>query len=234
MRLFVTGTDTGCGKTHVSAGLVAAAARSGRRALGMKPVASGASRDAAGVLVNEDVEALARASSVSLPRSVVNPYCLELPASPHLAAAAAGIRIAAAPILAAYRQCIPASEVLVVEGVGGWCVPLAPDLWIADLARQLALPVLLVVGIKLGCINHALLTVRQMIRDGSTPCAWIANVLEPEMVLREGVLSTLENAIPAPLAGVLDWLPLNATDAHAAAFDALVARLASLVSAPGD
>lgn len=229
MSLFVTGTDTGCGKTYVSAGLVAAYARRGLRAVGMKPVASGATPGADGELLNEDVAALAGAASVVLPRVMINPYCMELPASPHLAAAAAGVTIMPARLLTAYQQCRAAADVVIVEGVGGWCVPLAADLWVADLVRLLDLPVLLVVGVRLGCINHALLSVRQMERDGCAPCAWVANLREPGLVARDGVIATLTAHIPAPLAAVLDCRDRASAAFDPAAFDALAKMLDGIV-----
>ncbi|MGE0485069.1 MAG: dethiobiotin synthase [Gammaproteobacteria bacterium] len=203
MNVFVTGTDTGCGKTYVTAGLLRHLAARGTRALGMKPIASGAER-IDGQLVNEDVRALVAASSVAVPPRVLNPYLFEPPASPHLAAAASGAHVDLDVIRDAYAACRAAAEVVVVEGVGGWQVPLAEDLDVADLVRALGLPVLLVVGVRLGCINHALLTSAAIAEAGIVCHGWVANVLEPDLYDRDGVIETMARRIPAPLLATIE------------------------------
>lgn len=202
MSYFVTGTDTGCGKTFVTATLLRGHAALGERVIGMKPVASGAEL-VDGHWRNDDVETLAAAANVPIGAADINTYCFALPASPHLAAAAAGATVTLDPILEAWRSCAGRADRVLVEGVGGWCVPLAPGLWVADLVRGLALPTVLVVGVRLGCINHALLTAREMARAGHAPVAWIANLIEQHLADPDGVLATLEQNLPAPLAGIL-------------------------------
>ncbi len=214
MPLFVTGTDTGCGKTVVSCALLRALARMDIRAIGMKPVATGAKRDGER-LINEDVEALRAASSTSLPAAITNPYIFEPPCSPHIAATQAGTPIELDRIATAYKACIEKADEVVVEGVGGWCVPLGNDLWLDELPRALELPVLLVAGVKLGCINHAVLTAQAIERSGARLFGWVANVLEPSLFKREAVIETLTAHIPAPRLAVLDWAP-GATPAERA------------------
>ncbi len=202
--VFITGTDTGCGKTRVSCALLAAAREAGIAAVGMKPVATGAEH-VDGRLVNEDVAALTVASGVTAPAELINPYLFEPPCSPHLAAAAAGVRIEPGPIAAACAALGQRAEFVVVEGVGGWRVPLGPHLELADLAVQLRLPVLLVVGVRLGCINHALLSAQAIAASGVTLAGWIANRLEGDLFDAAGVFETLEAAIPAPRLATLEW-----------------------------
>ncbi|MCB1747217.1 MAG: dethiobiotin synthase [Gammaproteobacteria bacterium] len=215
MNLFVTGTDTGCGKTFVTAALLRHLARRGTRALGMKPIASGAERTADG-LVNEDVAALVAAANVAAPPAIVNPYLFEPPASPHIAAAASGAVVDLAVIAEAYAACRAAAEVVLVEGVGGWQVPLAEDVDLADLVRALGLPVLLVVGIRLGCINHALLSIAAIAEAGVVCHGWVANVLEPDLYAREAVVETLARRIPAPLLATIENGDTGSLDALAA------------------
>lgn len=227
--LFITATDTGAGKSHVTAGLLRAFGRAGHRALGMKPIASGAT-ELDGERVNEDVEALCAASNVVVPKRVLNPYLFTLPASPHLAAAAEGAAIDLSTVSAAFARCRAAADIVLVEGVGGWCVPLGERLWVADLPRALALRSVLVVGVKLGCINHALLTARAMMADGQPPLAWVANILDPELPALAEVLATLERELPAPLAGVIGY---GDPQARGAGFDALALGLEGLARSAG-
>lgn len=204
--LFVTGTDTGCGKTRISCALLAALARAGISAAGMKPVATGAVRSQ-GLLLHDDVKALVAASNVAIPRRYVNPYLFTPPCSPNIAAAQANTPIDLAVIEEAYASCQTRADVVVVEGVGGWCVPLGDDLWLEDLARRLNLPVLLVVGIRLGCINHAVLSARAIIESGLPLLGWIANVVDPTTVEPVAVINTITRHIDAPRLAVLDYSP---------------------------
>lgn len=204
--LFVTGTDTGCGKTRISCALLEALSRVGVSAAGMKPVATGAVRSQ-GLLSHDDVKALVAASNVAIPRRYVNPYLFTLPCSPNIAAAQAHMPIDLAVIEEAYASCQSRADVVVVEGVGGWCVPLGDDLWVEDLARHLKLPVLLVVGIRLGCINHAVLSARAIIESGLPLLGWIANVVEPSTVEPAAVINTITRHIDAPRLAVLDYFP---------------------------
>ncbi|HET7063686.1 MAG TPA: dethiobiotin synthase [Rudaea sp.] len=202
--LFVTGTDTGIGKTVVSAALLAALNRAGCRAVGMKPVASGCRQTALG-LRNEDALALMAQSAGAADYALVNPYALVEAVAPHLAARAAGAEVRLDPILAAFAALCTNAECLVVEGVGGWAVPLSPTLMQADLVRALELPVILVVGLRLGCINHALLGARAIAGDGCRLAGWIGNCIDPDMARVEDNLATLRELLPAPCLGVLPF-----------------------------
>ena len=200
--VFVTGTDTGIGKTRASALLVRAQRACGRRAIGMKPVASGCRETPEG-LRNEDADALIAASDPAPSYALCNPYALAPPIAPHLAAREAGIAIALDPIVSAYGRLAAMADRVVVEGVGGWCVPLGDALMQADLVRALDLPVVLVVGLRLGCINHALLSARAIVADHCVLVGWIANRIDPDMARVDANLDTLRARIDAPLLGVL-------------------------------
>ena len=204
--VFVTGTDTGIGKTHASVALVRAHRACGRHAIGMKPVASGCRETHEG-LRNEDAEALIAASDPAPAYSLCNPYAFAPPIAPHIAAREAGIAIALDPIVAAYGRLAAMADRVVVEGVGGWSVPLSDALMQADLARALDLPVVLVVGLRLGCINHALLSARAIVADGCVLGGWIANRIDPGMARADENLDTLRARIDAPLLGVLAHAP---------------------------
>ncbi len=216
--VFVAGTDTGIGKTRASAMLVRAQRACGRRAIGMKPVASGCRETPQG-LRNEDAEALIAASDPAPAYALCNPYAFAPPIAPHIAAHQAGVEIALDPIVAAYRKLAAMADRIVVEGVGGWAVPLSDALMQADLVRALELPVVLVVGLRLGCINHALLSARAIVADGCTLIGWIANRIDPDMAEVTANLDTLALRIDAPLLGVLAHAPMPG----AADVDALVA-----------
>lgn len=196
---FIAGTDTEIGKTHAACALLHAFRALGMSALGMKPVAAGV--DAAGM--NEDVAALVAASSFAAPPALVNPYCFADPIAPHIAAREAGVTMRAAPVLAAFGELGQLADVVVVEGVGGFLVPLADDFDAADLAAALALPVILVVGMRLGCLNHALLTQEAIRARGLTLAGWIANRVDPRMSRFDENLETLRARLAAPLLGVI-------------------------------
>lgn len=206
LSVFVTGTDTGCGKTRISCALLEALARAGHSVTGMKPVATGAVRTN-GLLVHDDVKALVAASNVAIPRRYINPYLFLPPCSPNIAAQQANTAIELAVIDEAYASCQSRADAVVVEGVGGWCVPLGDDLWIEDLAQHLKLPVLLVVGIRLGCINHAVLSARAIIESGLPLLGWVANVVDPETVEPAAVINTITHHLDAPRLAVLDYAP---------------------------
>lgn len=218
--LFVTGTDTGIGKTHASVALLHALRARGLTACGMKPVASGCVATAAG-LRNEDAEALIAASDPVPAYADCNPVALAEPIAPHVAAELAGLSITLAPLRAAYGRLAARAERVVVEGAGGWMAPLASDLMQADLARALGLPVILVVGLRLGCISHALLSARAIRADGCALAGWIANRIDPAMEQAEASLATLRARLGAPLLGVL----AHGGDARAAAHALEVAGL---------
>jgi len=208
--LFVTGTDTGIGKSVASAALLHAWRARGLRAVGMKPVASGCEPTAQGWR-NEDALALQAASDPVPAYADVNPYALEHPLAPELAAADAGVRIALAPILDAYARLRAQADLVVVEGVGGWMAPITAELDQQALARALDLPVVLVVGLRLGCINHARLTARAILADGLHLAGWIANEIDPAMARVDDNVAILQRVLPAPCLGRLP---------HAAAVDA--------------
>lgn len=202
---FVTGTDTACGKTAVSLGLMWALRQSGLRVLGMKPVASG-SRVTSDGLRNDDALRLQAQASGPLPYAAVNPYAFEPPLAPHIAAQQAGVEIELARLRRAYRELAAAADAVIVEGVGGWHVPLGPDTDLPDLVRALELPVLLVVGLKLGCLNHALLSVESILSSAVPLAGWVATPVERDMPARDENLAALETRIAAPCLGVVPWL----------------------------
>jgi dethiobiotin synthetase len=214
--LFVTGTDTGIGKTRVGVALLRALRARGVRACGMKPVASGCEATVDG-LRNEDALALIAASDPAPAYPTCNPYAFAPPIAPHLAAHAVGGEIVLAPIRAAFDELRARADRVVVEGVGGWMAPLSDCLMQADLARALDLDVVLVVGLRLGCINHALLSARAIEADGCRLAGWIANRVDPSMAVADENIATLRARIRAPLLGVLEHggADLAPIDAHA-------------------
>ena len=198
---FIAGTDTEIGKTFVTCALLHAARAQGRVAVGMKPIAAGADM-VAGELINEDAARLRAAGSFDPGLALLNPYCLKSPIAPHIAAAEEGVAIDPAPILAAFAKLQAQAELVLVEGVGGFRVPLGKSYDTADLARDLALPVILVVGMRLGCINHALLTAEAIQARGLQLAGWVANQVDPAMLRFEQNLEALTELLPAPLLGV--------------------------------
>ncbi len=224
--VYVTGTDTGVGKSITTAALLAALNAAGLRAVGMKPVASGSEATPQG-LRNADAELL-RAHSAGRPDYAdVNPYTLAPPIAPHLAAHEAGVTIALPPLRAAYARLAGAADRVLVEGVGGWMAPLGCAPWQAgltqaDLAKALDLPVILVVGLRLGCLNHALLSARAIAADGCRLIGWIGNRIDPDMLRAEENLATLRALLPAPCLGVLP---------HRAGAESAVGELAPALAA---
>ncbi|EGV52811.1 dethiobiotin synthase [Candidatus Endoriftia persephone] len=202
---FVTGTDTGCGKTEITLGLMRQMKDSGYRTLGMKPVASGAVPTAAG-LRNEDASRIRAESSTAVPYERVNPYAFEPPIAPHLAAQQAGVSIRLETILQAYQWLAAQGDCTVVEGVGGWRVPLAAGLSVSDLPQALQLPVILVVGLRLGCINHALLSAEAILATGVELVGWVANHVDPDMLIQQENLQSLKALMPAPCVGEVPFL----------------------------
>lgn len=201
MSYFITGTDTSVGKTLVSCALLHAFAALGKRVAGFKPVAAGCDEDDH----NEDAKRLRAASSIQATYGQVNPYCFPHAIAPHLAARHAGTRIDFSRIMASYRELAGQADEVVVEGAGGFCVPLNEKQDSADLARQLDLPVILVVGVRLGCINHALLTV-SAIADHQLECAgWVANILDADMPALQENIEALRERIEAPLLGIVPY-----------------------------
>lgn len=202
---FVTGTDTGVGKTRVSCALLRAFAARGLRAAGMKPVAAGCEAPAGCGMVCDDVERLRAAGNVEAPAEWVNPYAFLPPVAPHLAAAQSGVEIDLDTLAAAFSRLGALADVVIVEGVGGWRVPLNPREDTADLARRLGLPVILVVGMRLGCLNHALLTAQSVAACGLPLAGWVANRIDPHMPLFDENVQALRERLTAPLLGVLPY-----------------------------
>jgi len=191
---FVAGTDTGVGKTLFSAALLRRFAALGLRAAGMKPVAAGTEGGR-----NEDVEALLAAASPGLDRKLVCPYLFEPPIAPHIAAREAGVRIDLALIEVAFEQLQAQVDVVVVEGVGGFRVPLNEREDAAGMAKRLGLPVILVVGLRLGCLNHALLSAQAIEAQGLALAGWVANRIDPGMARAGENVQALSERLGAPL-----------------------------------
>jgi dethiobiotin synthetase len=203
--IFITGTDTDCGKTEVALGLMAAWQSRGLRILGMKPVATGCTPEPAGPQ-NADALRLQVQGSSRAPYGLVNPYAFEPPIAPHIAAGLAGVEIELGPIAGAYRTLASESDLVVVEGVGGWRVPLSATLSVSDLPTAMNLPVLLVIGLRLGCLNHALLTAESIRAQGTQLAGWVANGIDPGMLESDANLATLAALLGSPCIGVVPWL----------------------------
>ena len=214
---FVAGTDTEIGKTFVACALLHALRNQGYSAIGMKPVAAGT--DAHGR--NDDVEALLTASSVKAPRELVNPYLFAPAIAPHIAAVEENRPIDLERIAQSFAALRPLADAIIVEGVGGFCVPLGPQVDAADLAQRLALPVILVVGMRLGCINHALLSAQAIAARGLPLAGWVANRIDPQMARFDANLASLEARLAAPLLGVV---PAHSTPEQAAKLIRLPSR----------
>jgi dethiobiotin synthetase len=193
--VFVTGTDTGVGKTRVACALVRALRGAGIRAAGMKPIAAGIDD---GTNLNADVAALADADALDIPVQVRNPYAFAPAIAPHLAARHCGVTIDLAVIASAFAELSQSVEAIVVEGAGGARVPLARGVDTLDIARTLRLPVLLVVGVRLGCLNHALLTADAIAARGLTLGGWVANRIDPAMLRADANVAELASLLPAP------------------------------------
>jgi len=199
--IFVAGTDTGVGKTYVARALLRAHVAAGRRAVGMKPVAAGVED---GAPVNADVAALAEAGNVDAPLADRNPYAFEPAVAPHLAAAAAGVTIDLAAIEAAYARLAACADVVIVEGAGGTLVPLGARHDMLDIPHRLRLPVLLVVGIRLGCLSHALLSEQSVRARGIELAGWIANIMDPGMPMRDENVAALAQRLAAQCVAVVE------------------------------
>ncbi|NDC09485.1 MAG: dethiobiotin synthase [Oxalobacteraceae bacterium] len=215
---FVTGTDTGVGKTLISAAMLNALGRLGLQAVGMKPVAAGTLvRD--GQTWNEDVALLAEQSTLAVDATLTTSYLLNEPCAPHVAARLEDVTIAPAVLRQAYQQVSAQAEAVVVEGVGGFRVPLTDDFDTADFAVELGLDVILVVGLRLGCLNHALLTAEAIAARGLRLTGWIANQIDPEMPHQADNVQALQQRLSAPLLGVVPWMSVAAPARAADAID---------------
>jgi dethiobiotin synthetase len=218
---FVAGTDTGVGKTRVCAALCRTLAARGLRVAGMKPVATGAFRDGAAGLRSGDGVNLRAAANVEAPYELVNPYCFESAISPHLAARDAGEPVDTVRIARCFDALAARADVVIVEGTGGWLAPIGAGTTMADVAGTLALPVVLVVGLRLGCLNHAALTLRA-IRDARLPFAgWIANAIDPGFARCADNVATLGSILGAP---AIAQLPFATGESAAAALPASAAE----------
>ena len=212
--IFITGTDTGVGKTVVAAGLVQLAAGTGVRVVGLKPIASGANPTPGG-LRNDDALALAAAASMLLPYELSNPFCFEPAIAPHIAAAEAGVTIPVASLVDWYGRATAGADLAIVEGAGGWRVPLHPEGFLSDLPEQLGLDVILVVGLRLGCLNHARLTAEAITHPGRCRLlGWIGNRIDPGLARLDDNLATLDRLLGGPPLALLP--PLAAPSAAAA------------------
>ena len=200
--IFVSGTDTGVGKTVVSCALLRQWVAQGERAVGMKPVAAGIAHGSA---ANDDVAALAAAGNVEAPLAARNPFAFVPAIAPHLAAAEVGVAIDLQRIRAAYDELATGADRIVVEGAGGVSVPLDARHDMLDVARVLSLPVLLVVAIRLGCLNHALLSAHAIQARGLVLAGWVANLVEPQLPRLEGNLATLNARLPAARVATIAW-----------------------------
>lgn len=199
MSYFITGTDTGVGKTLISCALLHAFAAQGQRVVGMKPVAVGCDDDGH----NQDARQLQAASNVLVCYGQINPYSFLDPIAPHIAARNSGVSIDFARILTSYHELASQADIVIIEGTGGFRVPLNNNQDIADLALQLNLPVILVVGMRLGCLNHALLTASAIETCGLKCAGWVANVLSTDMLAVQDNIVALQQRLTAPLIGVI-------------------------------
>jgi len=203
---FITGTDTGVGKTLVSLALMHTLQAQGRRVAGFKPVSAGCTNTASG-LRNDDAMKLQQAGSVDFPYETINPYAYHPPIAPHIAAQSIGDSISIEKICACYKKLAGEVDLVIVEGAGGWLVPINEKETMADIAARLDLPVILVVGLRLGCLNHALLSVESIQKKGLVLKGWIANHISPNMAKSAENVDTLAQRIAAPLLGVIPYHP---------------------------
>ena len=204
LGIFVTGTDTDVGKTYISEALIKHFCRQGFQTVGMKPIAAGAEIEN-GRLLNADVKAIVSASNVDAPIDQINPYVFAPAIAPHIAAQQAGIEIAIEPIMSAFKVLQQQADVIVVEGAGGFLVPINETLTMGDLAKALDVGVVLVVGVRLGCISHALLTVQSIEAKGLHLIGWVANRIEANMPAIEENIATLKAMIKAPCVADVAW-----------------------------
>lgn len=202
---FVTGTDTNVGKTYITSAFLKHFADTGIKVIGMKPIASGFELNSTGDLVNEDVSALVQASTVQAPLDLVNPYRFTPAIAPHIAAEQVGVEMQIDVIKNAYQQLALLADMVIVEGAGGFLVPINKSQTLADLALALDVPIILVVGMRLGCINHALLTVEAIQARGLKLAGWVANEVQPDMPMFDENLESLQQRIAAPCISVVRY-----------------------------
>ena len=226
--IYITGTDTGIGKTTAACALLHALRARGLRAVGMKPVASGCAHTSQGWR-NDDAMRLIGASEPRPDYALVNPYALPAPTAPELAASDIGVTVMLDPLRTAYEALSAQADVVVVEGVGGWAAPLSAQFDQAELARALQLPAILVVGLRLGCINHARLTAQALRTDRVELVGWIGSAVDADFQRGEETIAILDRVIGAPRLGLLLHRrgPMNAT-LHSRALVLAAARVAVL------
>ena len=191
---FITGTDTEVGKTYIACQLIKHYVAQGYKVIGMKPVAAGCEL-INGQWINEDVKLLTEASNVNAPVDLINPYCFREPIAPHIAADHEGVEISLDVIESAYRQLSKIADIVIVEGAGGLLVPLNETQTLADLIKQLNIPIILVVGLKLGCINHTLLTLEVITARQLSIAKWVANPIPPVMSATAENIATLQKKL---------------------------------------
>jgi dethiobiotin synthetase len=219
MSYFVTGTDTGVGKTLISCALLHGFAAQGKRVVGMKPVAAGCNENEQ----NDDVLQLRATGNVAVGYGQINPYCFLPAIAPHIAAQRAGVIIQFSRIAQSYQELVAQADVVIVEGAGGFLVPLNAQQDSADLVQELGLPIIMVVGVRLGCLNHALLTVEAIATRGLTLAGWVANVVDVDIASVDEIVAALQQRIAAPLLGCVPYL--SQADARVAAGQLHLERL---------
>ncbi len=216
--IFVTGTDTDIGKTEISLALMAALQQRALTVMGMKPVATGCANSRRG-LICDDALRLRAQSSQEADYRLINPYAFIPAIAPHVAAREVGVEIRLQAIETSYRALADSADRVVVEGVGGWRVPLGPGLAVSDLPKGLGLPVVLVVGLRLGCLNHAILTAESIRASGTELAGWVANIVAPRMRHLDDNVATLKENIDAPCLGIVPWLSEPHTEVIAGLLD---------------
>lgn len=206
---FVVGTDTEVGKTLVSAALILKLRELGKKTLGFKPVVAGTYQDSNGAFLNEDLEALRIASNLKPGQMDLCPYVLDVPAAPHLVAKSVGLQLQLEPIMQAFDKVQSEADLIIVEGAGGFLIPLNDQEDLGDFAKRIDFPIVLVVGMKLGCLNHALLTYEAIKARNLSIAGWVANTLSTEMPLLQENIETLKTRIQAPFLGSIPTLPTH-------------------------
>lgn len=216
--LFITGTDTDIGKTRITEALIHAFVARGERVAGLKPIAAGCRRTPVG-LRNDDALTMMRQANVELPYETVNPYAFEPPIAPHIAAAEVGVEMDPDVIQGVVQAVGEQADRVIVEGVGGWQVPIDDFVNTADLAELLGLPVILVIGLRVGALNHALLSAEAIYARGVPIGGWLVNVVDPEMTHVAENIETLQRQIAFPYLGRVPWLTNPSAEAIATYID---------------
>ncbi|MCZ6526712.1 MAG: dethiobiotin synthase [Gammaproteobacteria bacterium] len=215
---FISGTDTGVGKTWLTTGLMTALKNKGLVVAGMKPVASGGTVCGTAIL-NADALLIQKHCSKPVSYESINPYSFRAAVAPNIAARQSGVELDVAKIHTAFKSLQDLSEAVIVEGIGGWRVPLADGIQTFDLVRQLRLPVIMVVGLRLGCINHAILTAESMLADGVELLGWVANHLSPDLSAVDETIDSISSSVTAPLLGQMPHLPAHDANEIASCLD---------------